>query len=293
MGHGTNPLAQWLAAAEWQDGEGAALRLRRGLRRRISTRWNPTVDYPWYGGVLRLPLAHALPFYRRVHPTYDTPLFDVVRALSAAGEVDVVDVGANIGDSAQMVLAAGARSVLCVEGSPEYLRHLTANVGGDARVHVEPSFVGEDRAEVAERVGKGTGSLTARPGSGVRTRTFGDVLAEHPGFTSARLLKVDTDGWDLPVLRSAVEWLRTSRPVLFFEHDEVLHRRQGYDLAQVWPLLTSCGYTRFLAFTNTGHRLSEGPVTSDVPPVVRQSEPYADVLAVTDEDRWLLRALSG
>ena len=70
------------------------------------------------GVTLRLPWSHRLPEYTRNFPTYGQNLVAVAAALATerVPPLRVLDVGANVGDSALQILQATDCRILCVEG---------------------------------------------------------------------------------------------------------------------------------------------------------------------------------
>ncbi len=277
-------LTQWVASAEWTSGESVQLRARRRLRKMILRVADPLVRYPAFGGDLRLPLSHEMPTYRRLYPAYDRPLEEVAVAMSAdvALPFCVIDVGANVGDSAIALLASGVDAVLCVEGVPRYVRLLHDNVDRlGERVVVAPYFITETAQRVAANVARGTATASHGGSNDPTSITFTDLLARYPSFLDARLVKIDTDGLDQAVLRSAASWLRERKPAVFFEHDPALQRDQGYDGADVWPFLEDLGYSSVRLWSNTGLPLWQGHLTSAAEEVATclMRFAYIDVLA--------------
>jgi hypothetical protein len=102
------------------------------------------------GVSLAMPWSHRLPDYARLVPTYGQNLVNLAVGL---GEVDkplgVIDVGANIGDSAAQILAKADARVICVEADPEYLPYLERNVGSDNRCLIEFGLLVVDIAEAS------------------------------------------------------------------------------------------------------------------------------------------------
>lgn len=280
-------FAQWVGRAEWTPGESMQLRVRRRLRRLVLRVADPVVRYPAPGGELRLPLSHEMPRYRRLHPTYDLPLEEIATVIRARVDTTfrVIDVGGNVGDSALALLANGVDAVLCVEGVERYLRLLHDNVGRlGARVAVAPYFVTEKAQSMKSHVARGTATVTPSGPAGMASITFTDLLIRHPAFADAQLLKIDTDGWDQAVLRSASDWLKERQPAVFFEHDPMLQQNQGYDAAAVWTLLDGLGYRSAQLWSNTGLTLWQGDLNSAVASAegYLTQYPYLDVLATAD-----------
>src|SRR5258708_30770630 len=87
------------------------------------TNHNEMSRYELSGFRLYLPTTHALPRYQAAHRLYD-------RFLGVLGDCLpedslVIDIGANIGDSAAALCGMGRKRVICVEGSPDFFQCLT------------------------------------------------------------------------------------------------------------------------------------------------------------------------
>ena len=94
------------------------------------------------GTELFMPWSHVLPDYARARSTYGQNLIDLAAAVSHqeppdAGPLQVLDIGANIGDSALQILNRIDARVLCVEADPYWTRFLRLNAGSDPRVSIE------------------------------------------------------------------------------------------------------------------------------------------------------------
>lgn len=239
--------------------------LARRLRK-LLVRWgDPLVRYRHFGFELELPLSHQLPVYRQRHPEYDTPLERLARAVGAAYPAGtVVDIGANVGDSAALVRAAAPHlAVLCVEGDPGYAALLRRNVARlPGTFAVESALVGAADGEVSGKVvtAKGTGRLDAAAGGTMPTLTLATLIARHPELPPVRLVKIDTDGFDWPVLEASAPALARLRPVLFVECDARFYP-EGWDPRPLLRRLADAGYGPCVAFENTG----EFHATFDLP----------------------------
>ena len=66
------------------------------------------------------------------------------------------------------------------------------------------------------------------------------------------LIKVDTDGFDFPILRSGIRTLSSRRPALLFEWEPALWNAQREDPEAVFDWLTEIGYTDFCFFSDGG-----------------------------------------
>lgn len=217
------------------------------------------------GTELRLPWSHRLPDYVAVHATYGRNIVDLAAALASRSEgpLQVLDVGANVGDTALQVLAQVEARVLCVEGDPYWLTWLAHNVGADPRVVVEPSLVSvavDAELSPVRRGGTTRFEATGTPAS-ARVVTPAQLHAMHPDFAGVRLVKSDTDGFDVPLVPALATAWGTS-PVLFFEYDHALTRLAGHEPPSVWPALAQLGYAEVGVWDNHGRPLGRVPLAA-------------------------------
>lgn len=160
----------------------------------------------------------------------------------------VFDVGANYGLHAVRFLAHGAR-VIAFEPNPQchaWFRALCAANG--VRCELEPVAVGEGADTVVLAVPEGRTYMgTVVPTvqeawreATVRTTTvrqvaLDDVVAELG--TVPDLIKIDTEGAEIGVLRGAADLLRTAQPTLVFEAWPTAEARR-----ELWSILDKHGY---------------------------------------------------
>lgn len=281
------------------SGRAPSRRLVRGsgnaLRRLVLLSSDPVVRYRLEGTQLSLPLSHELPYYRRAFPGYSSNVGRLAAALATryGDEFRIVDVGANVGDTAAILRRQLAAEILCIEGHPDYVGLLRDNVAKLGAVTVEAALLGaEDNTALAElRSGGGTAGLV-RGDTPLRLTTLPAVLDLHPRFRSAKLVKIDTDGWDLEVIAGALEWIAVSRPVLFFEWDPALALPSAGRLAiDLTRDLGSRGYERVMIFANEGGyvlsaRLDQQDLLADVLAYYsgRRDRRYCDIAAFPSED---------
>jgi FkbM family methyltransferase len=219
----------------------ARLKAAIEARRLLVRLGDPTVRHAIGGVELELPLSHQLPFYRRDHPAYDSQLGRIAR--EAAGPV--VDVGANVGDTAAAIRSETDVPILCVEGDARFFALLERNAQLLGDVELERAFVEApatgrvERSDGTARLAAGTDELPAKP--------LAQVLDEHPRFARPALLKLDTDGMDVPILLGNLDLLARLRPVLFFEYDPHLGAAP-----EVFEYLRDAGYAAAEWFENTG-----------------------------------------
>lgn len=211
-----------------------------------------------------LPWSHRLPDYARDDSPYGQNLVQLAAALARSGEpLTMLDIGANVGDSTLQVLAAVDARVLCVEGDPFYLDFLHVNVDADPRVTVVEGLLsasGAQQAQTAVRTGGTTRFEAGQSADALDTVTTAQLRREHPGFDRLRLVKSDTDGYDVVLVPAVAEVWRDQPPVLFFEYDHHLSRLAGNDPVAVWDRLAELGYAHVAVWDNGGTPLGRTSV---------------------------------
>ncbi|GAB4012759.1 FkbM family methyltransferase [Nocardioides ultimimeridianus] len=268
----------------------ARIRRRAGwyLRDRWPNRW---VERDLDGVRMAMPWAHRLPDYMRLDPAYGMNLLDLAAGLSAGHEIAMVDVGANIGDSTLLLLDRVPGRVLAVEPDEVFLPFLRHNVEGNAAVVVEPSVLTVDDTQATfstARIG-GTATLQqSTDGASLPTISVGELRRRHPDFADVRLVKSDTDGYDVTLVPAiAAEWAE-SKPVLFFEYDHRASTAAGNDAMAVWDALEALGYSECAVWDNGGHPLFRATLAEARKRAEREqpSSPttFWDVAAVHAED---------
>lgn len=229
----------------------------RSVRRRVQ------------GTELWLPWSHRLPDYVHVSPDYGRNLVELAAALAAedpAGGLQVVDVGANVGDSTKQIIDRTPATVLAVEADPFYLTYLERNVGGRADVTIAPLLLTTDAdSDVHWQPSRQYGTTQFRHDAGVASGGHGDPMpsvrvsdlpGRYPDFANVRLVKSDTDGYDTRLVPELAAAWASSRPVLFFEFDPRLTAVvSDADAHDVWDALAALGYDRLGLWGNDGTAL--------------------------------------
>lgn len=219
----------------------ATLKALITLRRLLVRLGDPLLEWRVGDTNLLLPLSHELPFYRHDHPLYDRAIGEIAGELGGP----IVDVGANVGDTAAEIRARTDAPILCVEGDDRFFEILHRNAHSLEPVELEHAFVD---APARGRIERERG--TARVVSGdarLRAKPLEQVLRDHPAFAQPALVKLDTDGMDVPIVLENLDLLARTKPVLFFEYDPHLGATPD-----VFERLHEVGYRRMDVYENTG-----------------------------------------
>jgi len=266
-----------------------AFRIRK-LRLAIS---DPIIRFDWCGHRIRLPLSHELPRFTSIFPDYNRNLARITSAVTGelGRPLKAIDVGANVGDTALLMLAHGADFVLCIEGSSRYAKLLRDNVAGVRGVACEECLVAfagaRDGLMISES--RGTGFVVEAVGaaSSVPMSTLDSVVGRHAdAMPEVDLVKIDTDGFDGGIIRQHAGFLQRFLPVMFFE----FYFSPSPDVPDTLPcpdisaldVLEGIGYDGMIVFRNTGEAAHSGRLSLDREQVLSLGAkgafgPYADI----------------
>lgn len=169
----------------------------------------------------------------------------------------MIDVGANIGDTVVFTNIPEGKYLL-IEGEDSYNQLIDKNLKQNhiptQNAIVENVFIGDCDKHFSNNLQDGSGSLKASlDKKGITTVSLDDVVKKHnfkPNF-----IKIDTDGFDFKVIRSAKETLKQYTPILFFEWDKFFLKNQNENPLSIFPILQKLGYYDIFIFDNFGNLL--------------------------------------
>jgi len=262
---------------------------------KVACRLRTTRDrrYVVDGVAITLPKGHLLDWYQKLHPKYDRWL--PVLAAHLPRDSVVIDVGANIGDSAVPFLRRNIRTV-CVEPSGFFQKYLSKNIAdngfADLAVVVK-ALVGCESGATHLRIDRGTARVSDRQHSNSRVEAISqsmsldEIIGQAGGVT---FLKIDTDGFDHDVLASGLQGIRTHHPIIYFENTVSVENVMGYE--KVYDALETIGYSDIVVFDNRGHLMLNGTTWGTLKQINRYMMepgvpgiPYLDVLTYCEEQR--------
>lgn len=250
------------------------------------------VEYQYCGESIHIPFSEQSPQYYNRFPNYDRQLGRIAKHIyEKKGAVNVIDVGANIGDTA-LSIGNYAKFIL-VEGNRKFHELIPYNLRGGFDYKLISAFAGsraDDNEKAYEFVeNNGTGHLVEKD-DGVGTTTI-DSIVEDNSF-AVDLLKIDTDGFDFEVIRGSEKTLKTYKPVLYFEWAAYLLAEHEESPVCIFDKLYEWGYQRALVFDNYGDLVTVVntndtealKVLSDYPKNCRQRIHYFDLCLVHCSD---------
>jgi len=205
---------------------------------------------------LCLPDNHLLPVYLKKYPAYDRFL-PTLGALLPPDSV-VIDVGANVGDTAISMYARNSRlNFLCVEPSQVFYRFLEMNLRqlDSSNVCTFNEAISNQSTGFKLSATNGTAKIEYRSGKDERhTRALDDLISSMPSHfkeANINLLKSDTDGQDSSVILSSAKTIRAHKPIIFMECQvNNVESIKGY--LESFSFLKEAGYTEWHIFSNLG-----------------------------------------
>ena len=201
-----------------------------------------------------LPLAHALPLYRRVHPLYDTAIGRLAAVVHKKYPLaSVVDIGANVGDTAAMIRSQSPAPLLCIEGEGRFFSLLEQNVRAlGPAVFLEKALVGGEAASMTGTLQSrnGTAQVVSAGAEQITFLAFKQIIDRNPGIRPLGLVKIDTDGFDCPIVEGNLGLWEELLPILFFEYDPAFY--PGWNPLAMWDGLQRAGYEQVVVLENTG-----------------------------------------
>jgi FkbM family methyltransferase len=250
---------------------------------------------------ISLPFNHNLPSYQAENRLYDRFLPFLCRQIGDASGW-IIDVGANVGDTAVSMAQACQNPLLCIEGDSAFFGLLRQNVlPFEPRVRCREALVGTGRFS-GKLTNTGTTAYLSHSLSSPISSIPLDQLVAEARIDRLSLLKVDVDGYDSDVLLSGSHTIAKFKPILFWENacetDEQFSALDG-----LYDFLTVRGYRYLWVFDNFGNlMLAECSFQNirDLTLYVRSQDRYrctrtifyTDVLAVPDELDMARKAIS-
>lgn len=208
---------------------------------------------------LLLPPGHALPKMQERSPEYGHMLIRLAAALQKKDtQFVVVDIGANVGDSTAFIKTGAPKSVVfCVEGFPPYLEYLMRNSIQWPDVLVFTTFMSDVKGMLRAEVEENQGTIRLLPKGkelSASVTTLDAFVHEHTQAREARLIKIDTDGYDIRVLQGGMRLIKSRHPVLFFEYQKI-YWPNPQDGMKILKRLRSVGYRDILFYDCFGELL--------------------------------------
>lgn len=179
----------------------------------------------------------------------------------------VIDIGANIGDSVALIKSLVEVPVVCIEGHDFYFDILKQNIQQFKNVSCIKSYLGDVDEKISGKPMQGGGSLAidVSDSSVLNVFTFDTIVNQNAEkFGSIKVFKVDTDGFDLKILRGAKETFKKHEPVIFFEYSEKHLKDAGDDGLTIFPFFKELGYTDIIFYDYDGRMIFSTDIDNEL-----------------------------
>ncbi len=172
-----------------------------------------------------LPSSHPLPSYQRAHPNYDRYFSKWLNLIGK--NLHILDIGANVGDTVLFLCSHSNCKVYAVEPTQEFFDYLELNVkrnGLDHRVTLERLALlpGNENKTISLKTSRGTASTQFKATRKKSDQKF-QVITVNAYLEnidqSFDLIKMDTDGLDVHLVRDVIENKKSTNSILLFELD--------------------------------------------------------------------------
>jgi FkbM family methyltransferase len=264
------------------------------LIKKISSFHDPLINYRLNSYDIKIPLSHSLPIVLKQYPDYAKNLARVASCVyHKYPHLTIIDIGANIGDSVFILKEKVPCPILCIEGDSRFFQILQINTAACENVSIKQVFVGttDEQANKELVIVAGTAHFAESNNTTTTFQKLSSILSTAPEFLNSKLVKIDTDGFDLSIIRGSLDFIQTIKPVLFFEYDPFFLAKQNDDGIYIFAQLHSLGYHSAAIYDNFGSylisvSLKEQNQIADLHRYLlgRNGEYYYDICLVHEED---------
>ncbi len=209
-----------------------------------------------------MPRSHSIIYNLSHFPYYNSNLQRIAAAYASyrRSAWSIVDVGANIGDTMLMLRQVTDKPIHCFEGDRFYYHILEQNARGIPGVRLHALLLAEKpetiRVKNNSKLGTSQFVADAEQGEELRFDSLDHFFQKEATGEDIGLIKTDTDGYDLRILRGAKELLRRYQPVIFMEYDRGLFEQNQDDGLSFLHYLQELGYEDVLVYDNFGKLLT-------------------------------------
>ncbi len=223
---------------------------------------------------IKLKPDHALPKILEKWPNYSANLPRLAsKAKEKYPDLLLIDVGANVGDTVALLRKESYFPIVCIEGDAEYFDLLNQNIQQFKDVSIFQYFLGEESEVVNAATIKEDGTARIiKSNDKIRLTTLDKFINTHSSFRSAKILKIDTDGYDLKIIRGGLNYIKQTKPILFIEYDEVYLSNINDDGLSTLKILKDIGYNKIMFYDNFGRFLLSTELMNDK--LIRQLHAY-------------------
>ena len=219
------------------------------------------------GFTLDIPPGHPILLNLKRYPRYGMNVPRLARVLHEKyGNMIAIDIGANIGDTVALIKSGADIPIIAIEGDAGYFAYLKKNTDLFKDIDCLQLFLGEKGSLISAKIERADGTLRLMDHSQapnaeapakkeekeVSVTTLDALLSKDSRVDNMKLLKIDTDGYDLKIIKGGMEYLKRAKPTIFFEYDPTFFTETGCDGLSTFKDLSSLGYKQAAFYDNYG-----------------------------------------
>ncbi|HJO92478.1 MAG TPA: FkbM family methyltransferase [Victivallales bacterium] len=204
---------------------------------------------------LQIPSNHLLIELQKNQPYRDLNIGITAKYISEKyPESTIIDVGANIGDTAAIIATYSKNDIILIEPSEFYYNFLNSNK------IIFPNNIKTIKALVSD--GKSIeGSFHHWGGTAIFSESndntgkqVNTISLEKVTKAPVCFIKVDTDGYDFKIINNSIKWFPKFKPAILFEN-QILDENDLSSATEVLNKLNNIGYKYFVVWDDQGLHL--------------------------------------
>lgn len=245
---------------------------------------------------------HQLTVFMKYQKYYSTNLPRLaVEVFNKYPDLKMIDIGANIGDTVALTRSVCDFPITCIDGDEEFFKILNENIRQFKNVKAYRQLLGDKDEEISAVLKKNIETARLQSnysgekshGNRLSILTLDNFINQHKEIEKSKLLKIDTDGFDIKIVRGGLRYIENTKPIIFLEYDTVFFDEQGYSGIPTLLQLENMGYEDIIFYDNLGKliistKLSEHMILKQmnnlIDPKERTPFPYYDLAIFHKED---------
>jgi FkbM family methyltransferase len=240
----------------------------------------PVVKVPVGSYQIEIPTTNPLSSHYLIEPHCISQLGRLAKIIRRKfPALRAIDVGANVGDTACIIKSAEDIPLICIEGDRFSFAFLQKNTAQFSHTSAYNLFLGEKTGLIQADLEKSGWNTTIKPGASpaareVQLTSIDDFIGRQEAREAMKLLKVDTEGFDCPIIRGGREFIRQVSPVIVFEYNRENMDALGEKGLDTLAMLEQLGYSRIFLHDPVGRYLLS--TTLDQRTLLQDLHEYAD-----------------
>ena len=237
------------------------LKVYKSLRHKISVILGLEITFQIGKFKLMITRDHDLPNIINYYPNYQNNLTVIAREVQKKyHDLIIIDIGANIGDTVAILRNKIYCPIISIEGNKTFFRLLRKNINNNFnQVTAYNLYLGDKNRSSMIQTSRKAGTFSLVSLSGKREKialaTLDSVVSEINESSRTKLLKIDTDGYDLKIIKGGLNYISRVRPIIFFEFNIHEYHLRKESLWLTLSSLEKAGYKHLIVFDNFGNKI--------------------------------------